>query len=366
MTAEAALLGRALSGDRSWADTAEWDVTALAAAADDHGVAALVWQVTAGGDGRAAQLHDALAPRVRAAATRDLFIQRDMQIVLAALSAAGARTLVIKGSALAYTVYESPWLRPRTDTDLLVAHGDVPVAMRVLEGVGYARSDALTSGTLVSHQVTFERVDGHGVHHVVDLHWKIVNPQMLADALPFDDLWTAAQPAPALGVDARVPSAVASIALGSIHRLAHHQGHDRLVWLFDLRLLTAAFRDTDWDDLCRLAGERGIAGLCLDALRQSRDRLGCRMPSSCERTLEDAAPHEASRVYLQGTVHKRDVLINDLATLSDWRSRLRLLREHVFPPAAFIRQRYGHANRWPLPALYVHRLVTGALRWVRP
>ena len=276
------------------------------------------------------------------------------------------RALVTKGSALAYTVYPSPWLRPRTDTDLLVPYSDVPAATQALEGCGYSRSDALTSGTLVSHQVAFERVDAHGVHHVVDLHWKIVNPQMLADSLPFEDLWRTSQQAPRLGPAARVPSAVASIALGCIHRLAHHQGHDRLVWLYDLKLLTSGFGDADWDELTRLACQQGIAGLCVDGLRQSRDRLGGRLPEPVDATLAQSAPSEPSRVYLQGTVHKRDVLVSDLNALRNWRSRLRLLREHAFPPAAFIRQRYGVDNRWPLPVLYLHRLVNGVFRWVRP
>ena len=366
MTREAAILGRALSGDLSWESTADWDVATLVEAADDHGVNALVWQALAGTSGRASDLYQALTPRVRAAATRDIFIKRDMDTVLAALAAAGVHALVIKGSALAYTVYSAPWLRPRTDTDLLVPYGEIAMATRALDDCGYSRSDALTSGTLVSHQIAFERVDAHDVHHVIDLHWKIVNPQMLADSLPFDDLWQSSQQAPQLGPAARVPSPIASVVLACVHRLAHHQGHDRLVWLVDLKLLASTFTETDWETLARLACQRGIAGLCLDGLRQSRDRLGCRLPAAVEATLASSAPREPSRMYLQGVVHKRDVLVSDLSTLANWTSRLRLLREHAFPPAAFIRQRYGVSNRWLLPALYLHRLVSGALRWVRP
>ncbi len=366
MTTATDLLGRALCGDLSWEVPGDLSLSQLVDLADDHGVGPLLWHALESTRSPGLELREALAPGVRAAATRDIFIQRDMQVVLAALAAAGVRVLVIKGSALAYTVYPHPWLRPRTDTDLLVSRDDVPEATRALESCGYARSDALTSGSLVSHQIAFERVDAHDVHHVVDLHWKIVNPQMLADSLPFDDLWQTAQRAPSLGPAARVPSAVASIALGCIHRLAHHQGHDRLVWLFDLRLLSDPFCDADWEALTQLAGQRGIAGLCLDGLRQSRDRLGGRLPEPVEATLAISAPAEPSRVYLQGTVHKRDVLVSDLSALGDWGSRLRLLREHAFPPAAFIRQRYGVDNPWPLPALYLHRLMSGAFRWVRP
>ena len=367
MTSPTSLLARAIQGDVRWGATSDWEPHALADAADDHGVAALLWRALEPVDTAAASaLRTLLADRVRADATRDLFVQREMHGVLAALADAGVRALVIKGSALAYTVYGEAWLRPRTDTDVLVSSEDVAAAGRVLEGAGYTRSNALTSGTLVSHQAAFERIDQHEVHYVVDLHWKIVNPQMLADSLPFEDLWQGGQEAPALGPAARVPSPVASIALGCVHRLAHHQGHDRLIWLYDLRLLSAALGEPDWHTMEELACKRQIAGLCLDGLRQARDRVGGNLPEPVDRVLAEAAVSEPSRIYLDGPVHKRDVLVSDLARLRDWRAKARLLREHAFPPSAFIKERYHTRSRWLLPALYVHRLVTGAFRWVRP
>lgn len=366
MTPQTIALGRLLAGDARWSTEGDCSVDALVEATDDHGIGPLVWQTLSGAAGIGGELRDRLAARVRAAATRDLFVQREMQRLLDSLHRAGVPALVIKGSALAYTVYEQPWLRPRTDTDLLIRESDVDRAALAFAECGYRRSDALTSGQLVSHQVAFERTDEHDVHHVVDLHWKVVNPQMLADALPFDVLWSEAQQAPALGPAAMVPSLAASIALGNIHRLAHHQGQDRLIWLVDFLKIAERCRQRDWTRLIELARSSRVAGLCLDGLTQARSRLGAEFPEAVERALSDAAPDEPSRVYLERTVRKRDVLVQDLATLSSWRSRLRLIREHVFPPAAFIRHKYGTHSRWPLPALYLHRLVTGAIRWVRP
>ena len=366
MTTEATLLGRALSGDVSWTSGGDWDQDALAAAAGEHGVTALLWASLGTVTGRGASLRDSLAPMVRAAATRDLLVQQEMRALLEAVSAAGARAMIFKGSALAYTVYAQPWHRPRSDTDLLASTTERPLVADVIESCGYARTDALTSGTLVSHQVAYERTDAHGLHHVVDLHWKIVNPQVLADVLSFDVLWRDAESAPALGRAARVPSRVASALLACVHRLAHHQGQDRLIWLYDLKLLAGAFGPADWVALRDLAIARGVAGLCLDGLREARRHLGIRLPADLEAALAAAAPGEASRQYLEGPVHKRDVLLSDLSVLPTWRARLRLLREHAFPPAAFIRQRYGVRNPLWLPVLYVHRLVTGASKWVRP
>jgi len=358
-------LAQALVEVPDWEDCADTQVGALQAAAIDHGIEALLWETLAGATGTAASLRAALEPRVRAAATRDLFIQRDLQNVVAGLDAAGVPVLITKGTALAYTVYARPWLRPRSDSDLLVRHDDVAAATTSLERCGYTRSNAISTGALVSHQIAFERTDPHGVHHVVDLHWKIVNPQVVADALSFDELWREAQPAPLLGPAARVPSPVGSIALGCVHRLAHHQGHDRLIWLYDLKLLTATLAAGQWMALQELACAHRIAGLCLDGLRSARSRLRSALPDDVERALAAAAPHEPSRVYLEGHVTRRDVLLSDLGLLRSWRDRVRLLCEHAFPPAAFMLQRYGTRARWLLPALYAHRLATGGSRWMR-
>lgn len=366
MTPAISLLARTLCGDLSWEASEKFDVSQLVDAAEEHGVGPLLWQALESARGPGLALRDALADGVRAAATVDVFVQRDIQVALAALAAAGVRALVIKGSALAYTVYPHPWQRPRTDTDLLVSYGELPAAIQALQQCGYTRSDALTSGTFVSHQIAFERVDEHDVHHVVDLHWKIVNPQILADSLPFEDLWSQSQPAPTLGSTARVPAAVASVVLGCIHRLAHHQGQDRLIWLYDLRLLTAGFDDAAWRALGQLACSSRVAGLCLDGLRQARSHLGAHVHEALEVTLATAAPAEPSQQYLRGAVRKRDVLVSDLKRLKSWRARLRLLREHAFPPVTFIRQRYGITNPLLTPALYVHRIVTGAYKWGRP
>ena len=353
----------ALTGDFDW--NSEPAVAAVPNLAIAHGVEAILWEALAGSSGGAAQVREALEPRVRAAATRDLFVLRDLQLLTNALAAAGVPALITKGTALAYTVYPQPWLRPRTDTDLLVRHEDVPAASRALETCGYTRSDALSTGELVSHQFAFERVDANQVHHVIDLHWKIVNPHVIADALTFEELWNDARVAGAIGANAWVPSPIGSIALACVHRLAHHQGNDRLIWLYDVKLLAAKLTAGEWSGLRDLACGNRIAGFCLDGLRSAKARLGSELPPEIEDALAAAAPAEPSRVFVEGPVTRRDVLLSDLKVLHSWSDRIRLLREHMFPPPAFIQQRYGTTSRWLLPALYMHRLVTGVSKWGR-
>ena len=359
------LLQSALLGDTALLETTALEVRALIAAAESHGVAALVWQALERETGLGATLRAKLDPLVRGIVARELLVQRDLQSVLAALHTDGVPALVFKGSSLAYTIYPQPWLRSRLDTDVLIRKEDVTAASRVLEQCGYMRSDAISTGELVSHQIAFTRIDENGIRYVIDLHWKTSNPQLFADAMSFDELWSVRQNAAALGRAAYVPPPVASTVLACVHRLAHHQGHDRLIWLYDLKLLAATFSSSGWQELVALASAKRVAGLCLDGLREARGRVGGELPASVEEQLSASAPQEPSHVYLDRRIHKRDILISDLRVLPSWSDRVRLLREHVFPSRAFIQQRYGVRTRWLLPALYAHRLVTGAFRWVR-
>ncbi|HEY8535077.1 MAG TPA: nucleotidyltransferase family protein [Vicinamibacterales bacterium] len=366
MHTPASILGRILTGRQSPA-AAGVDAAALAEMARQHGVAGLLWERLPAGDPSAAALRDALADDITAAVVRDALTRREVERVAGALETAGVRALLVKGAALACTIYQQSWHRPRTDTDLLVAHADVPAASRALESCGYRRSDEVSTGEYVSYQMAFERLDPGGLRHVVDLHWKPVNPLLLADALPAERLWEEGTPLPGFTVSlVRVPSISDSVLLACVHRLAHHQEHERLIWLWDLKLLAGAMTPAQWARLADEASARQLAAVCLDGLRRARALLDSPLPGDVEAALEAAAASEPSRRYVEGPVSRRDVLVSDLRRLPDLSSRLRLLREHMFPSASFMRRRYGVNSTLLLPVLYLHRLVTGVSRWTRP
>src|SRR6185503_19661933 len=99
-------LRRALIGERvEWPPLTPDDVAALC----EHGVAPLVFSV--------AHLPELRGEAMTAGAVEPLRLD-DLREVLAALAARGVKTLLMKGSALAYDVFPSPDLRPRSDTDL--------------------------------------------------------------------------------------------------------------------------------------------------------------------------------------------------------------------------------------------------------
>src|SRR4051812_21311225 len=81
----------------------------------------------------------ALEAVVRLAVARELAAARDMSRLFEAASAAALDVLLLKGTALAYTHYPQPHLRPRNDIDLFVRHTDIGRAETVLSSLGFAR-----------------------------------------------------------------------------------------------------------------------------------------------------------------------------------------------------------------------------------
>jgi hypothetical protein len=307
----------------------------------------------------------ALASALRNACVLEVIRERELLRVLAALNEAQVAPLLVKGAALAYGVYEASHHRPRTDTDLLVAQEDVDRAATSLEAIGYTRT-AQNIGRLVSHQIALARVDSHGVWHAVDLHWKVANPHVFADRVTMAEMVGASVPLPALGPHARTPSPPYTLLIATLHLAAHHANDVRLIWLYDLHLLCGRMGPAEFEQVVSLAKARGLAAVCARALHLSGRWFDTQVPEGALGALDavDAQSEEPAR-YVAGSVGKLGTLVSDLRTLPTWSTRARLLCEHAFPPADYMLRSYRTSRRTWLPALYIHRMVTGGWRWLR-
>ena len=59
-----------------------------------------------------------------------------------------------------------------------------------------------------------------------------------------------------------------------------------------------------------------------------------------------------------------DILRSDVANVG-WRRGATLIREHLFPAAPYMQTRYAGWPRVLLPVVYLHRIVSGAPKWLR-
>jgi hypothetical protein len=358
------VVSRGLRGDLSWGSGEVRDLDLVARAASYHGVSALLWRVLHQRPDSPPGLVAQLATTVNGEVARAAIRERDLATVARAFRAHGVEMVLVKGAALAYTCYADPWLRARTDTDVLVRRESVDAAAAALRDAGYSPSKSLSTGDLVSHQVAFERVDEHGGQHVIDVHWKIVNPQILANVMSFADVWSESREIHLRGSVIRVPASEWSLLLACVHRLAHHQAQERLIWLYDIQLLADALTPAGWERFTTIAAQRQVSAICADGLAAAIRLMDARIPTAVVSTLDDQGQQDPSRRYTVREQRRLDVLRDDLRQL-DWQDRVRLLREHAFPPASFMRSQYQVRSNVLLPLLYARRLIAGAYKWIR-
>jgi hypothetical protein len=290
--------------------------------------------------------------------------------VLDALHDGGIAPLLFKGTALAYTHYPEPPLRPRFDTDVLIDAAQVDLAGATLERLGYTRR-TFTSGELVTYQVPYGRTDHRGLPHTIDVHWRVSNPQVFAAAFTIEELRARSINIDAFGKFARAAGPEHALALASIHRVAHHSDEDRLIWIYDIHLIAEGLSAPQQDEFVNVARAKHLTAVCAAGLTQAQEKFRGRgaaaLVARLRESLSDATTptRDRSEIYANGRMRKVDVLISDLKALNGWRPKMKLLREHVLPPASYMRQTYGVTSTSLLPVLYVWRFVRGAKAWWR-
>jgi hypothetical protein len=364
----AAIIGRALqdpSGPTSV--PGGFDAAALIAAASRHRVFLLLgWKLRAAGTLKdwPPEFIEAFRRAERAAASADCVRHSEVVRALADLASAGVRALPFKGAALAHTHYPAPHLRLRTDTDLLVAPQDVRIAEDALGRLGYVRPPE-ASGRLVSYQSHHLKTDRRGLLHAVDVHWKVSNVQSLADCFAFDELWERRVPVPSLGASAFTVGDAHALLLALVHRAGHHPGSREMLWIYDLHLLADRLTAVEMLRVEELAGSRGLSQIAADGLALARDWFGTAAADQAVGRLRHRAAHQENAAVIRGRWNQADLLRLELGALGTWRARGRLVREHLFPPASYMRARYGLRSNLLVPALYVWRALRGAPRWFR-
>lgn len=355
-----ALVAAALVGDRTPASSDEAMLWLDHAAR--HRVETLLaarWMSATAGPLRS--MRDQLAGIVRAAAVVDGMRDVECRRVYRALAQANVRAAVLKGAALAHTVYRHSYLRPRCDTDILVDRRDEAMVSRTLAQLGYT-ADVETTGALVSAQRHFSRVDERGTRHAWDVHWRVSNAHAAAGLLSLDRIIdTGHRVAAVEGLV--VPCPTDALLLACVHRVVHHHDSPDLLWLFDIHLLAESLSAMDWSAFEAFAADRAVWPICARSLARAHERFGTRLPQPI--AIATVAAASTTLDGFEAEWREIDVLRMNLRALKTWRERIRLVREHLFPPAAFIADRYQIGHRAALPWAYLHRIVTGAPKWFR-
>ncbi len=290
-----------------------------------------------------------------------------LETLLAALTVAGVRPIVLKGTALAYDLYALPSTRARGDTDLLVAETDLMAARGVLERLDYDVQplDEGIADDLALQEVWSLRC-GAGTSHHIDLHWQLINAPALGDLLDFATCAVDPLPLPRLGPTAQAMNRPLTLLHSCVHRAMHltspyivdgvtHYGGDRLIWAKDIDLLAAALSADEWHDFTSAAITQGVAAVCANGLAFAHASLGTAVPEVVTMALGQVRGEWASS-YLLGAGQARRAWL-DLRSVVGWRRKLAYIGARSLPSARFMRGKYPELGGQPLAMLHIRRVI---------
>lgn len=305
-------------------------------------------------------LRTTLADPARSRVAVELARQWEASQILAALANAGIRALVLKGTALAYWLYEHPAQRTRGDFDLLVEDAAHALAAAdVLRQSGYD-FDGPGVESASGFEAALQRATTGGLTHRIDLHWRLINNAALTHGLDFEMLWKDSIPILQLHRYAK--------GLGKVHALAHALMHrvtnmpygqsDRLIWLYDIHLLACCCSELEWSDLVQLCRDKSIASPCLSGLLASRAAFGTVIQKDAEAALLQLVAAESWRLDAmnEGSLERLHLAALPRPQKIAW------LRRKLFPSREFMRYRYGTTGTVALVQAYLVRWWVGIRR----
>ena len=168
---------------------------------------------------------------------------------------------------------------------------------------------------------------------------------------------------PILGEPAHALCPVDALLLACAHRVAHHHDSEKLLWLYDIHLLASGMDRPAFERFAALAAAKQVRAVCVRGLTLAKRWFATQVPDDVLETLAAHDSMERTAAFLDGRLSQADILLSDLTALGEWSGRWKLLREHLFPPAAYMRERSALPGSVPLFALYTHRAVRGAWKW---
>jgi hypothetical protein len=336
--------------------------------AEYHGVAILLNERSQQIANWPQPIREALREHTRAHGFWELRHGHAMGEVIEALATRQIEPLFFKGTALAYALYDNPVWRTRADTDILVAPESFAEAGEALLALGYNRGFAL-HGEFVGHEQSYTLRLKDGSSHVIDLHRRVNNSQLLAQLFSFEELHVQSVPLPRLHPKARAVGPTHALLLACLHRLTHRNNPyyvhnvayydaDRLIWLYDIHLFARSYSVEQWARLARIAKEKKLCFAARDGLARAQELFHSPVPEDVMDALRPGA--EVVARYLQAGPITQGLI--DFLALDDLGARLTFAREVVLPPAAYMRARYGRANAAWLPLLYARRAIGGVTK----
>jgi hypothetical protein len=208
-------------------------------------------------------------------------LYRKIMPVLNQLAEAGVDHIVVKGPAVAHTIYPDPFLRSFRDLDLIVREQDWSDAHQVLIGMGFVALDNEPEPPprLVPQAVPYELKYTHPESGLgVEIHFgDILN--MGLESRDLEGFWARARGVAIRGASVKVLCLEDQLVHLCCHLHAH--GYTRLNWFSDIAFIIRDHSsDLNWDLVLRVARTEEAQVPVYYSLYYVEKTLGVRVPEA--------------------------------------------------------------------------------------
>ena len=308
---------------------------------------------------------------------RTLQMEKQLSGMLGAFQHAGIEILILKGPALARSVYPDPATRPSSDLDILIKPSQVKRAGVLLEELGYQLETKRFMSFLknIYKDEIFKATGNTRNLRGIELHWDLYLLHGTTREVGVEDLFQRA-------VELKTPSQTMSILhpidalMYAAINIRNHLPHNRLTWIYDTALLAGQLsKADDWKILQRRCVEWRGRNALETALKQAREWTGISIPFGFDNFSQWPAP-----VAVESARHRRPDMGHEwltggmliyvirtlrFDTLSSIFSMVTGVFTLLFPSVDYIRASYPPSHRWLLPLSYVRRWLNWVNIWLR-
>lgn len=298
---------------------------------------------------------------------QNLFLEHELPKILHAFREANIPLMVLKGPALAYTIYPRPRLRTYHDIDVLISPQDLSQAHELLTQMGYAFYEEFRANVIDNKRTGYNYLKKHAaswLEVLIELH-TAPHPSEIGTQFDVAVLWEKAQPLEIQGESVLTMDPVNHLLYLCWHYRFH--GFTRLLWLYDLVMMVRATDAAmDWDTLVQAAQDQRLATTLYYCLSWCRDLFGVDIPAQvftrlrppwvCRLIVERIAMPETAKALtvpnFQGRrVLARRVMVDSVADLfkAGWRT--------LFPSRATIGRRYMEHSRLPWQLFFLYYFI---------
>jgi hypothetical protein len=186
--------------------------------------------------------NEAFRVSTMAAHQRTTFLLLELERILPAITWDQCQPVVLKGAALASTLYPDPMQRWFLDLDLLVPREQMDEVCRRLEGCGYRHYQGLRAPEYYE-RYHFHRIMNGPQGSVVEIHWDLTTSQSVY-GFDVEGVFERALPARLGRLDIRVAAPVDQVLHGVYQNIA--DGYIDLRRVMDMGLIMAELSDEDW------------------------------------------------------------------------------------------------------------------------